>query len=61
MEYIGSDSLYTYMKNKSDRRLPEAEAKKIYSQLLSGVSYMHLKNVAHRDLKLENILLGSGN
>jgi serine/threonine protein kinase len=39
------------------RILPEHEVKEIIRQLLSGVTYMHSKNVAHRDLKLDNILL----
>jgi calcium-dependent protein kinase len=34
----------------------EAEAARIVSTLLSAVSFMHSKNIAHRDLKYENIL-----
>jgi len=28
----------------------------LFKQLVEGISYMHKKNVVHRDLKLENIL-----
>jgi serine/threonine protein kinase len=60
MEYIGSDSLHAYLKSKANRRLEEAEAKKIYSQVCKGMAYCHSKNIVHRDLKLENIMVDSG-
>lgn len=34
----------------------EDQAARIVSSILSAVAYMHSKNVAHRDLKYENIL-----
>mmetsp|Transcript_17317 Transcript_17317/g.25587 ORF Transcript_17317/g.25587 Transcript_17317/m.25587 type:complete len:732 (-) Transcript_17317:106-2301(-) len=37
----------------------EDEAARIISSILSAVSYMHSKNVVHRDLKYENILFAS--
>ncbi|KAJ6615372.1 kinase-like domain-containing protein [Mycena sp. CBHHK59/15] len=33
------------------------DASKLFSQLISGVWYMHQKKAIHRDLKLENLLL----
>ena len=38
-------------------RLSEAQARTILQQVLSAVAYMHSMQVAHRDLKLENVLL----
>jgi calcium/calmodulin-dependent protein kinase I len=35
----------------------ETDARKIFIQLIDAVTYMHGKNVVHRDLKLENLLL----
>ncbi|KAH9684162.1 CBL-interacting serine/threonine-protein kinase 1 [Citrus sinensis] len=43
----------------SKGRLQEAEGRKLFQQLIDGVSYCHNKGVFHRDLKLENILLDS--
>ena len=37
----------------------EAEACKLFLQMVSGVTYCHRHNIVHHDLKLENILLDS--
>lgn len=37
--------------------LSEAEARRIFRQTVSAIYYCHSKMIAHRDLKLENILL----
>ena len=37
----------------------EEEAARIVSSILSAISYMHSRNVCHRDLKYENILFVS--
>lgn len=42
------------------RYLKEDAASKLFAQLISGVHYLHSKNIVHRDLKLENLLLDKG-
>ncbi len=37
--------------------LQEEEARYIFNEICSGVAYFHSRNIAHRDLKLENIML----
>ena len=41
--------------------LPEHKAKKYICQIAEAVDYMHSKNLVHRDIKLENIVLGDKN
>lgn len=42
---------------KKNGVVPEQQAKIWFRQMASGLHYLHGKNIAHRDLKCENILL----
>lgn len=54
-EYCDGISLTNYIMRKS--RLLEGEAIKLFFQLLQALNYLHQNNIAHRDIKLENIML----
>lgn len=55
LEYAeGGDALH-YV--QSTGALPEDQAKSWTAQIVSAVTYMHELDIAHRDLKLENLLL----
>ena len=57
MEYVGGGSTHGFLKSKPNRQMEENEARKIFSQLVSALSYLHSKSIAHRDIKLENVML----
>ncbi|KAK6752737.1 hypothetical protein RB195_003882 [Necator americanus] len=59
MEYACGGELYDYVSHFGS--LPESEARRIFRQITSAVLYCHKHQVAHRDLKLENILLDQDN
>ena len=55
MEYCKDGDLYDEL--KAIGKFDEENAGKIMGQLFSGISYIHRKNVIHRDIKLDNILI----
>lgn len=55
LEKVNSGELFQRIINKLKLRQDETRA--IYKQLLSGLRYLHDKNIIHRDIKPENILL----
>ena len=57
LEYINGISLIDYMKNLSGMKIKEDKCKKIFYQIVNAINYCKSKNIYHRDIKLENILL----
>jgi 5'-AMP-activated protein kinase catalytic alpha subunit len=57
MEVCGAGDLLTYVRRR--RKLKEDVAKHVFKQIIEGLKYCHSKNILHRDIKLDNILLTS--
>mmetsp|Transcript_16951 Transcript_16951/g.23587 ORF Transcript_16951/g.23587 Transcript_16951/m.23587 type:complete len:713 (+) Transcript_16951:158-2296(+) len=58
-EPIQGRSLRDYLVEKSNKRLPESEARTILRQIVEGVSYLHSNNIVHRNLTLHNIYISN--
>ena len=59
MEYISGGTLQSFVKKR--RKLNEKTAKIFYKQIIESIKYIHSKNIVHRDIKLENILIDLNN
>lgn len=55
LEYVQGGELFDYLCNEGRR--PVEEALDYFQQIICAVDYCHRFNIAHRDLKLENILI----
>ena len=53
-EYLDGGELFDKIEEKT--QFSEIEARKIISQIMSAVAYLHSLNFIHRDLKPENII-----
>ena len=57
MEYIDGISLLDVIQNDPKRRITESRCKKLFYQIVKAIAYCQSKNICHRDIKLENILV----
>ena len=55
MELCAGGDLLSYVRKR--RKLNENVAKYLFKQIIEGIGYIHSKNIMHRDIKLDNILL----
>ncbi|KAJ3119735.1 hypothetical protein HK098_005201 [Nowakowskiella sp. JEL0407] len=54
MDYVPSGDLFDFI---CKGKMKEKDAAKLFAQIVSAVFYLHSQGIAHRDLKLENILM----
>ncbi|KAF2436668.1 Pkinase-domain-containing protein [Tothia fuscella] len=57
MEFVPCGDLQQYL--KAHKTLPEPEARLMSRQVLDALHYLHGKQITHRDIKPDNILLAS--
>ena len=59
MENIAGGDLSNFIKKRT--KLNEKTSKIIFKQLIKSLKYLHSKNIIHRDIKLDNILIDLNN
>ena len=59
MENISGGNLLNFVKKRT--KLNEKTSKFIFKQLINSLKYIHSKNIVHRDIKLDNILIDLNN
>jgi serine/threonine protein kinase len=57
MEFCDKGNIYSYQCTKQQGVLDFNESANIIKSVLAGLSAIHSKNLIHRDIKAENILL----
>jgi tRNA A-37 threonylcarbamoyl transferase component Bud32 len=57
VEELMTYDLVAHLRSKKDGSMNVSEAKSGLRQILRGIEYFHSKNIAHRDLKCDNILV----
>ncbi|PSN34704.1 hypothetical protein C0J52_19023 [Blattella germanica] len=56
-EYASGGEIFDHL--VANGRMSEIEARRMFHQIVAAVNYCHKRNVVHRDLKAENLLLDS--
>ena len=59
MENIAGGDLLSFVKKRT--KLNEKVCKFIFKQILEAIKYIHSKNIVHRDIKLDNVLIDLNN
>lgn len=58
MEYCPRGDLFGCLVSRPDARMTDHEALHVVLHLARGLRHLHRHNIAHRDLSLENVLIG---
>jgi len=58
-EFVPAGDLYSMLTSFPQHRLSEPQARGLFRQIVLGMRFLHMRNLAHLDMSLENICLDS--
>ena len=58
-QYMPTGNLFHYVCAQPNQPLDEDHTKSIVRQVATGIQAMHKRNIVHKDIKIENILMTS--
>jgi len=56
-QYVQGQDLFSYLEHVEFTPRPDSEARSIITQISKALEHIHQQKIAHRDVKLENILV----
>jgi len=59
-QFIEGSDLFSYLEGTGFTPNPEDDVRRILTDIVKAVQHCHTKTIAHRDIKLENILVNNG-
>ncbi|OHT01910.1 CAMK family protein kinase [Tritrichomonas foetus] len=60
-EYASHGNLFNKVRTMKNGFLSEKQARHYFTQLIDTIEFIHSKNIVHRDLRLENMLIDKNN
>lgn len=57
MEYAQGGTMFSFLEEREGKLLDEDEIIRLFVQILLAIHHVHQRNILHRDLKTQNILL----
>jgi serine/threonine protein kinase len=58
LEYVGSSTLLDLVEKSGSKTMGESEAAYIFLRVAKALAYLHERNISHRDVKLDNVMVG---
>eukprot|EP00435_Cladocopium_sp_Y103_P050607 s1338_g15.t1 len=59
MEFAGSQNIEHMLRGRTQQRMNESEVNNCFEQVVRGVAHLHSKNIAHRNICLQHLIIST--